>query len=421
MALSGDMARRLGELVGAENVSDGTVFPGSAEEVAGVLALADAVRLPVIPAGNSSQPALGGPAPAGALRVCLRRLNRVKQYEPADLTASLQAGVTLADFGAVLAPHRQWLPLAVPRPELATLGGILATNSSGPFRLFYGTARDMVIGLRFATAEGKVIKSGGMVVKNVAGYDMVKLLIGSFGTLGIITEVNVRVYPHPVTETTALGFRTAAAAFQARSGLLNSPVAPLALDLLNASAAAATAPQELPRNRYVLLVAYGGVTNVIERARREVEAAGRAAGLETSATLAGEQEQRVWRAVCDLPATLAGPNTVRLKISSTLDQMRSIVERLETDQPARETALAGRAGSGILYVYARGGDLPAFCRSIREFAGPLPAHVVVEFAPPGTASQLDIWGPKRDDYGLMLKLKQVLDPNGILNPGRFVV
>jgi glycolate oxidase FAD binding subunit len=152
-----------------------------------------------------------------------------------------------------------------------------------------------------------------------------------------------------------------------------------------------------------------------------VEAAGRAAGLEASATLAGEQEQRVWRAVCDLPATLAGPHTVRLKISSTLDQMRAIAERLEADHPAQQTALAGRAGSGILYVYARGGDLPAFCRWIREFAEPLRAHVVLELAPAEIKSQLDVWGPRRDDYGLMLKLKQAFDPNGILNPGRFMI
>jgi glycolate oxidase FAD binding subunit len=414
MTVRGEVLRRLGELVGPEHVSGDAVFPGSPEEVASILALANAERLAVVPAGNSSQQRPGGRHSAGALTVSLRRLSQIKQYEPADLTASLEAGVTLAEFSAATAPHRQWLPLGAPRPELATLGGVVATNTSGPFRLFYGAARDMVIGIRFATAEGKLVKSGGMVVKNVAGYDMTKLLIGSFGTLGVITSVNVRVHPQPTTATTALGFATAVAAYEARSALLNSAVTPLAMDLLDSAAAAMVAPKEFPRSNYVLAVAYGGVEKVIERARREVEAAGRAAGSEAAATLAGEQERRAWRAICDLPATLADGQTVRLKVSSTLDKMPAVAGEVENLRAVGQAALVARAGSGISCIYARGGDLLAFCQRMRQFADSLPAHMVIEFAPPAVMEQINVWGPRRDDYPIMLKLKQAFDPNGIL-------
>ena len=427
MALRGDIVPRLGELVGPEHVAGDTVFPGTAEEVAAVLSLANTEHLRVIPAGGSTQQDLGA-APAGTdLTVCLRRLNRLKQYEPADLTASMEAGLTVAELSAALAPHRQWLPLGVACSERATIGGALATNSSGPFRLFYGTARDMVIGMRFVTVEGKLVKSGGMVVKNVAGYDIAKLLIGSLGTLGVITDVNLKLFPRPTTETSLLVFGTLGEALEARSAILRSVLSPLALDLLDgdgASLVGQAAARQLPRGEFLLAVAYGGVERVIERSRREVGALGRDAGATDSDTLAGEQEQHLWRAVCDLPATFsaAHPHSARLKLSSTLLGMRPLLETALGDlrRQGAETALVARAGSGISYLYVCGADLLGFCRNTQQVALSLGAHVVIEFAPPPIKAQLDVWGPPRDDYAIMQKLKQAFDPKGILNPGRFV-
>jgi len=427
MPLRGDIERQLGELVGPAHVTDATVFPGTAEEVAGVLRLANAERLRVIPTGNSSQQDLGLP-PAGAdITLSLRRLHRLKQYEPADLTASVEAGLTLAELSDALAQHRQWLPLGAPCPERATVGGAVATNSSGPFRLFYGSARDMVIGIRFATVEGKLVKSGGMVVKNVAGYDMAKLMIGSLGTLAVITDVNFKVFPRPATETMLLAFGSLEDALAARSALLKSVLAPLALDLLDASCAALVADAarlQFPQGEFLLAVAYGGVERVIERSRGEVAALGQSARARDSQTLASDAEQRFWRAVCDLPASLdaANPDSLRLKLSSTLAAMQPLLtSALGPLRPkGTEVALVARAGSGISYLYARGGDLRAFCRAVQELAAKFDAHAVVEFAPAAIKAQLDVWGPRRDDFPVMQKLKQAFDPNGILNPGRFL-
>jgi len=440
MGLRGDILRRLGDLVGPENLlAEGTVLPASAEQVAAVLALANAERLRIAPAGNGSQyppptalaadsspsvPAAPAHTPAPPvpidLVISLRRMNALKQYGPADLTASMQAGLTLEALSAALEPHRQWLPLGAPLPSRSTMGGIVAANTSGPFRQFYGTARDMVIGLRFATVEGKLVKSGGMVVKNVAGYDMAKLLIGSMGTLGVITDVNVRTFPRPATETTLLAFDSAEAALECRSAIMKSVLTPMALDLLDRTSLALAGVPPL-RPAFVLAIEYGGVEAVIERNRKELATLGRAAGVLETVTLAGGNEQTFWRGVCDLPARFAEswPDGMRMKLSSTLQAMTPLLQGL-SGQAGGKISIVARAGCGITYLYANGGDLSACCKGMRERAASLGAHAVVERAPFTLFSPLERWGPRRDDYPAMLKLKQAFDPNAILNPGVFV-
>ncbi len=424
--LRGDTLRRLSDLVGPEHITDDrTVSPGSAEEAASVLRLANAERLRVVPAGNFSQQEYWGLPTDADLFLRLSRLSRVQQYEPGDLTAGLEAGLTVAGLSAALGSHRQWLPLGVARPDRATMGGVLAANSSGPFRLFYGTARDVVIGMHFATAEGKLVKSGGAVVKNVAGYDMAKLLIGSLGTLAVITDVNVKVFPRPATETTVLAFRSLAEALEARNALLRSVLSPLAMDLLNAAGAELVGSEDLPPGEFLLAVAYGGVESVIERSRREVAAIGGAVRATALAILAGQDgdgaERRFWDAVSNLPATAAAahPASIRLKLSSTLQAMRPLLEAVLQPQGIA-CALVARAGSGISYLHASGERLSEFCRDVQQAALGQGAHSVLEFAPQDIRTQLPDRGPRGDDFPMMQKLKQAFDPNAILSPGRVI-
>src|SRR6185295_11657364 len=158
-------------------------------------ALADA-RQPIRLGGNFSKDRLGGPCVAGEV-VSTSSMNRLLAYDPRDLTISVEAGMPFAELQRILAEQRQMLPLDPPWLAQSTVGGVVATNLSGPLRRQYGTARDMIIGMTFATLEGKLIASGGMVVKNVAGLDMAKLMIGSFGTLAAIAVVNFKVFPMP--------------------------------------------------------------------------------------------------------------------------------------------------------------------------------------------------------------------------------
>src|SRR5581483_3731729 len=157
-----------------------TIVPGSPEQLADCLAQAASRKHRITLAGNSTKERMGGPIAPSDVRISTAGLHKILQYEPRDLTVSVGAGTLYCELSRVLAEHRQMIPLDPPFSERATMGGVVAANTSGPRRRLYGSVRDMVIGMTFATLEGKLIETGGMVVKNVAGLDMGKLMIGSF-------------------------------------------------------------------------------------------------------------------------------------------------------------------------------------------------------------------------------------------------
>src|SRR5215468_2064843 len=216
----------------------GVVLPGSADEVARVVSTAAAAGVPVIPWGGGTQMSRGAPPHDGALVVVLRRLNRVVEHEPGDLTATAEAGIRVDALQAALGTRGQWLPLDPPAPGEATLGGVLAANAAGPRRQGYGTARDLVIGIRVVGADGRLVRAGGQVVKNVAGYDLVKLYIGSHGTLGVIVDATLKLRPRPEAEAAGWAtFSTLESAVGAAMSLAGSELGPVALTVLNARAA----------------------------------------------------------------------------------------------------------------------------------------------------------------------------------------
>src|SRR5579862_4488730 len=213
-------------------------LPKSPQELAETLATAAARKQTIALSGASSKQLMGGPIEAADVSVSTAAMTRVLQYEPRDLTISVEAGMRYADLDRLLAQNRQMIPLDPPFAESATMGGILAANSSGPRRRLYGTARDLVIGMTFATLEGKLVQSGGMVVKNVAGLDMGKIMIGSFGTLAAIAVVNFKLLPRPAAEASVLlAFETLDDAMATRDRVLKGVLAPAAIDLLNPLAA----------------------------------------------------------------------------------------------------------------------------------------------------------------------------------------
>src|SRR5580693_8920022 len=194
-----------------------TLRPDSPEQLAQCLQDAAARKQTIRLGGNFSKDRLGGPPQPADITVSTAALNRLLIYDPRDLTVSVQAGLPFAELERALGEHRQMLPLDPGWGANSTVAGVVAANISGPRRRLYGTARDMIIGMTFATLEGKLIRSGGMVVKNVAGLDMGKLMIGSFGTLAAIAVVNFRVHPMPVGTRSFVGeFANVAAAMVRR-------------------------------------------------------------------------------------------------------------------------------------------------------------------------------------------------------------
>jgi glycolate oxidase FAD binding subunit len=295
--------------------------PSSETELAQVLAECAGARRTIRLGGHFSKDALVPPLPADVtISTCAMR--RVLDYEPRDLTISVEAGLPWSELSQLLAVNRQMVPLDPPWHDSATVGGVVATNFSGPRRRLYGTARDLVIGMRFATLEGNVVKSGGMVVKNVAGLDMAKLLIGSWGSLAAIAVVNFKLNPMPAeTRTFVAQFESADAAFEERDRILRSVLQPTALDILNPAAASLfdLAP------RFTLLLEAAGSPAVLNRYASELP----------RAEVIG---CAIWAQIREFV-----PRTGARRVTSTLAGLRALI------RDAQAPALA-RAGSAIAYV-----------------------------------------------------------------------
>ncbi|MGH8010470.1 MAG: FAD-binding oxidoreductase, partial [Candidatus Binatia bacterium] len=210
------------------------VFPESVAQVSQVLRVASEQRTAVAPVGHGAFLHLGNVARRYDLALSLQRLDRIIDYQPADMTVTVEAGMTLARLQTILGEQGQWLPVDPPLPEQATVGGLIATNLSGPARLSQGTIRDFLIGMKAVQSDGTIVKGGGRVVKNVAGYDLPKLYCGSFGTLGVIVEATFKVRPRPQAQgILSLAFPSAEKAMELTFRLLGSELQPFLLELAN--------------------------------------------------------------------------------------------------------------------------------------------------------------------------------------------
>lgn len=366
-----------------------TICPASAEELAACLSDAAGHSHSVTVCGNSTKDRMGGPIASSDLTISTTALKQVFEYDPRDLIISVGAGISYCELSGILAQHRQMIPLDPPFSERATMGGIVAANTSGPRRRFYGSARDMVIGMTFATLEGKLIRTGGMVVKNVAGLDMGKLMIGSFGTLAVMTSLNFRVYPMPsATRTFVQDFEKLTDAIAARDEVLKSRLLPAAVDLIKSKDGCRLALQA------------GGSPAVLDRYARE---------LFRARVVEGPEEETLWREVREsTPAFLREhPDAAVVRVSCKLSEIGPVLESF----PDRAVA---RAGSGVCYGYFE---------DAKDLHFPSLGTSAVEFAPQSFRETGDLWPrgkaeESRNDFAMMKKIKEMFDPQGLLNRGR---
>lgn len=375
-----------------------TLEPRSPQELAEALGEAAAAGRVIGLGGQFTKRAMGGPLAEAATPISTAGLTRVLAYEPRDLTISVEAGLGYAQLQELLARDRLMLPLDPPFAEQATMGGIVASGTCGPRRRMYGTPRDVVIGMEFATLEGKLIQSGGMVVKNVAGLDLGKLMIGSFGTLAAMAVVNFKLFPIPPrTRTLILRFARFEDAIRARDGILKSVLTPAAIDLVNPPAAA-----RLNRDGYLLALQVGGNAAVMERYGRELPAA---------EALEGEAEEEFWRGVREFtPQWLAAhAEGAVVRVSAPLAQAPAVMASL--CGPA-----VARAGTGVCYGYFA--DLPGAQAWLQEVCRPAGWKAVIEFAPPERKPGLELWPEPGANLDVMRRIKRLFDPRNLLNPGR---
>lgn len=407
------------------------VYPHTAEQVAAVLKCAADHNLAVIPCRNATKLGIGNIPTRYDFALSLKEMNNVWHFEPEDLTATVEAGMKLGDLERLLERNGLWLPLDPQGGARASMGGILATNASGPLRLLYGAPRDMIVGMTIATVDGKIIKAGGRVVKNVAGYDLTKLLIGSHGTLGVVVEAHLKLFPLPSGRATfVFELPTLEAARDLRKRILNSPLTPMRMVLLNSEADALVAQGAYKKRanaELTLWVEAGGSKTVLQRYTGTLEELGRVVG--ASIISPGKEDtERGWARIVDFQSWLAEDfsDAVVLRASLPIAACEAFVNRgqQEADKTKSRLAVFAQTGVGAVHLcFPEAPEAPAMVSAIenlRATAKELRGALVVESCAHEIKKQIDVWGAPGNDFEMMRKVKQAWDPKGTLSPARFV-
>src|SRR5688572_12881933 len=379
------------------------VEPASAEAVGSLLEWASREKLCVLVRGSGTK--MGwGPAPRQVdVLMSTTRLNALVAHRHGDLTATIQAGATLGDVNRALAQHRQWIPLDPPWADRATIGGVVATNDSGPRRHRYGAPRDLIIGVEFARADGRLAKGGGIVVKNVAGYDLPRLLTGSFGSLGVIITATFKLYPLTAASRTLVVEPSSAAHLGELAVKLSaSHLTPTALEF-------ATHPLRLIL-RFESIEA--SVAQQSETASKLLAENGYEAR-----SLSGSAEEQFWQDHAGLAKDDRGALLKVSVLPTELGEMLTVIERLAGK---RGYIAAGRAGAGVFLLRITE-EVQLQKRVIDGLRDALQigrGSAVVIKCSPELRTHVDVWGPMGDGLSLMKAVKQQFDPAGILSPGR---
>jgi glycolate oxidase FAD binding subunit len=377
------------------------IQPSTTGELCDALRSASASRRTIELFGGNSKYLMAGPVAPANVRITTAGMKRLLQYEPRDLTVSVESGMPFAELNAILARNGQMIPLDGPYCDSATVGGVVAANISGARRRLYGTARDLVIGMKFATLDGKLVQSGGMVVKNVAGLDMGKLMIGSFGTLAAIASVNFKLTPRPaVARTFLFAFEDLATTIEARNAAIRGVLNPVAVEILNPILSA-----QIGLKNFTLAIMFAGNQAVIERSITEASALGPARAL------AVDEEQRFW-------------NSLHAVTPRFLEKFRDggAVVRVSTTLAECGEALGGvegpahaHAASGVVRGWFTRPETAARCVADAVKRG---WKAVVEFSSEAARSNMTLWPDPGGDFAIMKEIKRMFDPENLLNRGR---
>jgi glycolate oxidase FAD binding subunit len=376
-------------------------YPGSADEVAAILHLANDRDFSVVPRGRH-KPIFSRLKPEEVL-LDTSRLIEVEHYDPADLTVGVGAGMTVAQLNEMVGADHLLFALDPPFPEQATIGGVLAAASHGPMRHGYGCLRDFCLGVRFVTGDGRKSKGGGRVVKNVAGYDMMKLLIGSRGTLAVITSASFKLFPAPrQTRTFLAEFKTWQDALKFRDTVLGSPLSPMCLELISPKAGWTVGAGS---GSWQICIRASGSDAVLARYRKELGAA-------VTRELDGEEESAVRQGIENCTGVS------RIDVTVTTNAVAQVLQCLDRlpDWCSFDLVVLGRVGAGHLALFVGPG----------AFGGGNPVEIIIEQLRQQVQGEssfaVDVsegrWPVSKGALNSMRAVKQALDPRDVLNRGR---
>ena len=473
-----DIAERLAGIVGHEHIKTdpeavndyvvdkmepkAVLFPKNTQQVSQVVEIANSENLSIVVRGSGSKMAMGNPPKRLDLVVCTSRMNKMIDVDTANLTITVEAGVKFRDIQARLATEEDrcylpledlsteadeeicsdrshsgsFLPIDPSYADTATIGGVIATNSSGPRRLLYNLPRDVILGVKLVTPTGAIAGAGGKTVKNVSGYDTSKLVVGSMGSLGILCEMTLKLLPLPEEmETMLISFDSFRDASELADSIFNSRLIPAAIEVMNGttytSLKVGDAPEFEP-GQYVVAVGIEAFHEAVKRMVTEISKMAGTLGARSQASFEGHAHQRFWLAVSDLDTTLAGkfPGLVQAKLNYPILEWRAIFEfadRILSENKIEHTILA-HAGSGVCLISLLLDQSDrASMDQVVEVMGQLldrscetGGNLVITRAPTDIKRNLKIWGEQGPDLIIMKRLKEELDPLGIMSPGRFV-
>jgi FAD/FMN-containing dehydrogenase len=441
----------------------GVLFPGNTEQISQVVRQAFREKWSVVPWGSGSKMSMGHPLERLDMVLCTSRLNKIIDMDTANLTVTVQAGVrfkqvqsnlaseenrcyipledpvTLSPDGVVCSDREHkgcFVPMAPPYSDSTTMGGTIATNACGPIRLLYGMPRDIVLGVRYVASNGDIIGMGGKTVKNVSGYDMCKLMIGSMGSLGILCEMTLRLLPLPERLGTSFStFASLDGACGFVDGIFETQLLPAAVELVNSRTSKLLVPEEpggLQDKGYAVAIALEGAQEAVQRMASEIKDAATESGALNIAYMQEAEHRLFWDSYSNLLSRTSQQleGSVSLKLNYPVSRYREVLAFVDslTSGNRLNPVVTAHAGNGVSYVHAlpEPGDAEAPDRVVRmaekllERCGELGGNFVVERAGPELKKKLPIWGLERDDLIVMKRIKEQMDPSGILSPGRFV-
>ena len=401
--------------------------PDDVAGIADALGFASRGEFAVVVWGGGTRIGLGNIPTGYDMALDVTGLDRIVDHTPGDLTATVEAGITITALQEALGRHGQFLAVDPPLPDRATLGGTLAIGTSGPLKWQYGSIRDTVIGMKVVQADGTVTKSGGQVVKNVSGFEMARMHIGALGTLGVIAEVSLKLTPLPPGEATVLaGFDRPGPCLDAALGLFRSGLMPLSLAAFDAQAEQrmGTRPpgNTASQSGWRLAVRLGGRPRTLDRQVKESRAA---VGDAVTDVLDANEAAPLWRALSDFGWDQATRPMLGFRANVTPSGVATLIEGIEgidsedgldpaiVAHPAHGTVLASWLGDGSVRA-----PIPGILARMWALASQSGGHLVVEQGPLAARAGIDVWGGMGGPEQVARGLKSQFDPNRILNPGR---
>ena len=438
------------------------IFPRNIQEVSEIVKFANREDLAIVPWGSGSKVSMGNPPELLDLVVCTSRMNHMLDVDTSNLTITVEAGVKFRDIQARLATEEDrcylpledlateaedvicsdrshsgcFLPIDPSCSNTATIGGVVATNSAGPRRLLYNLPRDMILGVRVAAPNGEIAGAGGKTVKNVSGYDISKLMVGSMGGLGILCEMTFKLLPLPEKmETLLLSFDSFSDASDLANRIFETTLLPAAVEVMNSTSFANLRMDDIPEfdpGKYVVAVAFEAFKEAVERMVIDIKDMSMTFGVKTNANIKDHAHLRFWLAVSDLDSTLTGkfPGLIKVKLNYRISEWKDIFEFAHKTlaQKGIEHAILAHAGSGICLIkLLMDPDSDGLMNNAVEAMAQLlersrdaGGNMIIQRAPTRVKNRLKVWGDSGSDFVVMKRIKGQLDPSGVMCPGRFV-